>query len=762
MKIQDEFRQRLFDLLCPTGTPDVVCQYVLARLKDTTVHEMGWALLQPEAIPEPEPPLTEGGSAEAMPLPAGPSVIPEPALASRPVARVTADRPLESPDEPLTQPGSDPLSQVVPPEDSPQVPAALERAPEQAPSAQPSSPALPSVQTAETSVTQEADLPAAALMGQGSETAETSVTANSPFPVVSCPDQTVRDPQHAPPQPSLMGESAENPIPLLTQVTVPPDSSPDLTTEILMLDQARGPQVMASQELNPELQSELAMPAADLAAPLTMQESSIPQSAQAGSPASAGEITSATAHAAVPAPGSSLNPLQTVQQLLGQITGVSPPVLRHPPTLQLSNARRNQPYSHPLSPRSPEGVVVTVRAVRLPDGLGLQFDSDTQTLHGLPLQAGEFEVGIEWAQDQPLLRVPLVVNPDPRDLWQVKEPPAGSAFAKPHCHAEQVRGEGFELLAAGRRGRSHEHNGGFRDDDQHISFDPVSGFGVMMVADGAGSAEFSREGSRLAVQQVSQFLQGHLRSEEGQQIAAQVMQWDKRDADQNVRLSQFFYHTFQQALRMAVQHIEAEAQRFGRQARQFATTLLCSVFRNVPGAVGDQLFVASCWVGDGAIAVYGLPAEEPVRLLGVPDGGEYAGQTRFLDSSVLTRDDFHRRISIGLFDQPQALLLMTDGVSDPFFETEQQLRDPARWHGLWAQLQPLLATAQPAESVLEWLNFFQAGHHDDRTLAVWYPSAAVASQTAAPAATLEEAAAAEQPSNVCQAACGLPNPNVQE
>ncbi len=113
------------------------------------------------------------------------------------------------------------------------------------------------------------------------------------------------------------------------------------------------------------------------------------------------------------------------------------------------------------------------------------------------------------------------------------------------------------------------------------------------------------------------------------------------------------------------------------------------------------------------------PGPEPVKLLGSPDGGEYAGQTRFLDRAILASADFSKRVSLGLFDQPQALLLMTDGVSDPYFDTEQQMRDPARWQRLWQDLQAPLAEPAPEAALLDWLNFWSPGNHDDRTLALW-------------------------------------------
>jgi hypothetical protein len=61
---------------------------------------------------------------------------------------------------------------------------------------------------------------------------------------------------------------------------------------------------------------------------------------------------------------------------------------------------------------------------------------------------------------------------------------------------------------------------------------------------------------------------------------------------------------------------------------------------------------------------------------------------------------------------------MTDGVSDPFFETDNGLIDPARWALLWKELIPVFQSANADTALADWLHFFKPGHHDDRTIAI--------------------------------------------
>ena len=67
---------------------------------------------------------------------------------------------------------------------------------------------------------------------------------------------------------------------------------------------------------------------------------------------------------------------------------------------------------------------------------------------------------------------------------------------------------------------------------------------------------------------------------------------------------------------------------------------------------------------------------------------------------------------------------MTDGVSDPYFETDNGLSDPAKWKKLWDEIAPKLEEPEPEKALTDWLHFFNPGHHDDRTIALLDLSAA--------------------------------------
>ena len=79
------------------------------------------------------------------------------------------------------------------------------------------------------------------------------------------------------------------------------------------------------------------------------------------------------------------------------------------------------------------------------------------------------------------------------------------------------------------------------------------------------------------------------------------------------------------------------------------------------------------------------------------------------------------------------LALMTDGVSDPFFETDTKLNSSTEWDSFVLSdadvddgprsLKEVLLNEgdDAADRLLKWLSFWSRGNHDDRTLAVLLP-----------------------------------------
>ncbi len=374
------------------------------------------------------------------------------------------------------------------------------------------------------------------------------------------------------------------------------------------------------------------------------------------------------------------------------------------------NAREGEPYRSSIAVRTSDGRPLDITGCAIPPGSGVSYLDGTLT--AVEPRPGEYVVRLTCAlngesQDAEAL---LIVNPDPRTLWKSLDSDRDAPGWKPDSVSERVYGAGGrQIHVASRRGRSHAHTGAFRDDDFALHVTGPEGWNVLAVADGAGSAKRSRIGSRVAAHTAVAVA--------AEKLQTQPYVWpvaaNEANATDLTAMHKGAYNALGAAAFEALRQIEAKASDQGMEPRDYATTLLLVAHRSITG--GE--LVLTFWVGDGAIAIFDTGAG--VRILGHPDSGEFAGQTRFLDRDVMANGTaIMSRIHAAVVPHFDAIMVMTDGVSDPWFPSETALRQRDYWDRLWMEITPLLAPTSAPGELADWLDFWSGGHHDDRTLAL--------------------------------------------
>lgn len=372
-------------------------------------------------------------------------------------------------------------------------------------------------------------------------------------------------------------------------------------------------------------------------------------------------------------------------------------------------------------------------------GLEITKNADGRSflISGTPTVSGTFNLALRYKYkgiqlDRPYLerKLQIIINPDPRDLWKNILVPEGIEYPKEDAICEYVKVEALadgtpqkDIVAASKRGRSHAQEGKPRDDHfklKHLD----NGWYIMAVADGAGSAKYSRHGSRVACEEAVNHcivqLTGNKDFEEA--IAKYNKLTKEGENDARKVVGDYIYKIVGTAAFKAHKAIDAEAKTKGVPSKIYATTLLLAICKRFPFG----WFIASFWVGDGAICLYDRQAHT-AKILGVPDEGEYAGQTRFLTMPEIFKDatSLYQRLRFNIIDDFTALFLMSDGISDPKFETDANLNNPDKWDALWDDLKENGVeltddNEASAQQLLNWLDFWSPGNHDDRTIAILY------------------------------------------
>ena len=363
------------------------------------------------------------------------------------------------------------------------------------------------------------------------------------------------------------------------------------------------------------------------------------------------------------------------------------------------------------------------------------------TLAGVPTTSGDFSLILKFktveGEPESELKIPIAFNPNPRDLWRNVPTHSDIPYYKPDSETAYIKVEAAadgaprkDIVAASQRGRSHAQEGRPRDDHFSLFHCADSDWYVIAVADGAGSAKYSRKGSEVACKTVVDHCKSLLVDNPEFEKAILDYAADREDTAKRTALTRGVIDiVYKGAMKAheAVKSVSANCE--GSKLKDFATTLMFAVCKRYDFG----WFIASFWVGDGAMAIYDAE-HKTVKLLGTPDEGEFSGQTRFLTMPEIFHDTdaVAKRVRMSIVDDFTALFLMTDGVSDPMFETDRNLNDFAKWEEFYSALRngfpkdeiegvDLTDDNEAAQTqLLRWLDFWSPGNHDDRTIAILY------------------------------------------
>jgi serine/threonine protein phosphatase PrpC len=363
--------------------------------------------------------------------------------------------------------------------------------------------------------------------------------------------------------------------------------------------------------------------------------------------------------------------------------------------------------------------------------LTIVYDKDLSTFSSTFTEAGQFKIEVSFkleddADPESIKEIKLLVNPDPKSLWKNLDSDRNDPYWKDdNISASGVLGS-KKFIAGSKRGRSHAHEGIFRDDDFGFNFSEQTGWGIIAVADGAGSVKYSRKGSLIACQKIVEyFLNIPIEDVEllGEAINAEIN--ESNETNQKA-ISTFCIKHHGKAAFHALNAIKEEASIKGAQVKDYSTTLIFTFIKEF----GDKLFVSSFWVGDGGIGIFSKESNS-VSLLGVPDSGEFSGQTRFLTMNEIFADNAYiSRIKYKIVDKSCKVILMSDGISDAKFQTDAALEKIDVWNSFISDLEGANDDSISVEfeadlkvseeNLMKWMDFWSPGNHDDRTLAILY------------------------------------------
>jgi len=377
--------------------------------------------------------------------------------------------------------------------------------------------------------------------------------------------------------------------------------------------------------------------------------------------------------------------------------------------------------------------LAVVAFTRLED-IGLGYDAESKTISGVPTQSGDIKFGMtfriaEEAPDAELheRQITLVINPDPKSLWKQLASDREAPFWKEDNIAVADKLGDKNIVVASKRGRSHANAGTFRDDDFAYKYFEETGWSVIAVSDGAGSAKLAREGSRLACQTIIDYFAVHLSMESFTAFDDLIAAHHSGTGEETQKkLNHFLYNNLGKAALSVYKKIEETAALQQADIRDFHATLIFALIRKYDFGYAVLTF----GVGDCPMAILNKDLTT-VTLMNKLDVGDYGGGTRFITmQEIFQSNQFGTRFGFQLVEDFSYLMLMTDGIYDPKFAVEANLEKIEKWQELIADLQGgnedeavvdfTPGNPEVGNQLSAWMDFWSPGNHDDRTLAIVY------------------------------------------
>jgi len=365
------------------------------------------------------------------------------------------------------------------------------------------------------------------------------------------------------------------------------------------------------------------------------------------------------------------------------------------------------------------------------DETGLYYDENTRQLTGIPTRSGDIKITFKFkmadqGEEDPFneKQFTLIINPDPKTLWKNLPSEKTDPYWKEDDVTELAAISDRNILVSSKRGRSHANVAAFREDDYAFK-DLQNGWSIVVVSDGAGSANISRMGSAIACKSIVEYFETGS-SVNNFLVFDELIEHYKNQPgdDSQKKINSFLYNNLGKAAFDVHKKMEAFAVEKEVALKDLAATLIFSLFKKYKSGYAFLSF----GVGDCPMAVLNKDVTE-VTLLNWIDVGEFGGGTRFITMpEIFQSDKFSSRLSFQLVKDFSFAMFMSDGIYDPKFVVESKLADIKKWQQFLEDLNgknddkaKVVFNSDNKNIVNQfatWMDFWSIGNHDDRTLAI--------------------------------------------
>ena len=331
---------------------------------------------------------------------------------------------------------------------------------------------------------------------------------------------------------------------------------------------------------------------------------------------------------------------------------------------------------------------IEVESVLGCDELGLNFNSGTMTMQGVPNICGSYVLKLRYRAKGIgnsrllLLSKSVLINilPAIKITWQDIPTPKDIRFYKidnyqlhKQVYVNDSLTSAKHVYAVSNRGKMHANNGLPRNADCGIG--NTGGWVIMALADGSEKGEFSREGSRVAVYSIIQTFTNYLQKMNGKldDLVHKLANPERPENTRRMARNHFEKLVFD-GFKQAYQELVIQSNFASVSVSQFATTLSVVLLKRYDFG----WFVLTASVGKFGVAI--CTGDYDLIPLGYNKYGDYIYRDGVVTDDVyIQENELRHRVDFRICDSLIMLVAMNRELTREFFSNLSNMRDKNLW-----------------------------------------------------------------------------------
>jgi len=333
---------------------------------------------------------------------------------------------------------------------------------------------------------------------------------------------------------------------------------------------------------------------------------------------------------------------------------------------------------------------------------GLEWDTDSSTIYGIPHTEGEFDCFIKYKlfhhsekhHYQYKKMILSVLAPENQKIYKNIPSDEDEKYWKPDEIKTLILEGEKQIFAASRRGILHADEGEIRSDDFGVFYDKNTKWYIMTLASGAESAKFGRKGAQIAAKSGLSFLANKIR-DEYEHISEIIIDFIQHPTETE-ELGELLYGLLGGAVLEVWRLIEEEANDSQENSNEYAASLSLLIMKRTHRGWA----IASLGMGENTLL---LIQSNEMKIL---HNLNHYEREDILQVEILK--NLHKRLKFHLVADFESVLLFSGGVKSHFFKHDFQQETPEKYQEIWADLfqKTRLGDEKPANSLLylmDWL-----------------------------------------------------------